>query len=82
MLVAAELTLAGGRATGGAIRPLFRISAESIWFSYDASRDGQRYIVNSPLSEDHPQPIALAQNWTATLPNRSRAPGRRLLRRG
>jgi len=66
-LMAAEISLSGQRAAVGEIRPLFRTSSESIWFSYDVSSDGKRFIVNTPLSESKSLPVTLVQNWTAEL---------------
>jgi Tol biopolymer transport system component len=34
---------------------------------YDASADGQRFLLNMPLGEETSPPIALVQNWTVLL---------------
>ena len=34
---------------------------------YDASADGQRFLVNTPLGEETSPPITLVQNWTVLL---------------
>ncbi len=69
ILMAAEISTAGGRFAVGTVRPLFQTSAESIFSSYDVSSDGQRFLVNTPLSESKPQPLTLVLNWTAVLEN-------------
>ncbi|HEV8608686.1 MAG TPA: protein kinase [Thermoanaerobaculia bacterium] len=35
--------------------------------SYDASADGQRFLLNRPIGEESSPPITLVQNWTAFL---------------
>ncbi len=69
ILMAAEISTAGGRIAVGTVRPLFQTSAESIFSSYDVSSDGQRFLVNTPVSESKPQPLTLVLNWTAALEN-------------
>ncbi|MCZ6651144.1 MAG: protein kinase [Acidobacteria bacterium] len=69
ILMAAEISTAGGRIAVGAVRPLFQTSAESIFSSYDVSSDGQRFLINTPVSESKPQPLTLVLNWTALLEN-------------
>jgi hypothetical protein len=34
---------------------------------YDVSSDGQRILLNRPISEETSPPITLVQNWTASL---------------
>ena len=34
---------------------------------YDASADGQRFLVNTALEEEAPSPMTVVFNWTATL---------------
>ena len=65
--MSAAISTSGQRAVVGEVRKLFRISAKSIWFSYDVSPDGQRLLVNVPLSEENPQPVMLVQIWTEGL---------------
>ncbi|HMA18321.1 MAG TPA: hypothetical protein VKS03_07770 [Thermoanaerobaculia bacterium] len=34
---------------------------------YDATADGQRFLLNRPIGESSSPPITLVQNWTALL---------------
>jgi Tol biopolymer transport system component len=67
ILMAVEISTAGGRIAVGTVRPLFQTSAESVFSSYDVSSDGQRFLFNTPLAESKPQPLTLVLNWTAAL---------------
>jgi dipeptidyl aminopeptidase/acylaminoacyl peptidase len=66
-LMAAEISLVGGRVAVGTVQPLFRGGFNSICGSYDVSPDGQRFIVNAPLTDSKPQPLTLVVNWSAEL---------------
>jgi Tol biopolymer transport system component len=49
-------------------QPLFQTNMPVIPFSkYDASPDGQRFLVNTLVGEPKSNPITLVQNWTADL---------------
>jgi eukaryotic-like serine/threonine-protein kinase len=63
--VRAEQTFSSGSPT-----PLFQVHARapvssSDQFSYDVSRDGQRFLVNRYLKPDHVQPLTVVLNATA-----------------
>jgi len=52
----------------GKIQPLFRIHrAPSPNPVYDASPDGKRFLINSPVQPSTPEPIRLVVNWDAEL---------------
>jgi eukaryotic-like serine/threonine-protein kinase len=49
-------------------RPLFEVRLRNDPSRhYDASADGQRFLLNMPLGEETSPPIALVQNWTVLL---------------
>ncbi len=66
-LVSVAVSVSEQQPSFGEGQPLFRTRSKSVWFSYDVSPDGQRFIVNTPLP-NHRQSITLVQNWTAGLP--------------
>ena len=49
----------------GATKTLFEVPSRIR--SYDVTSDGQRFIVDMPISEETPPTITLVVNWTATL---------------
>jgi serine/threonine protein kinase len=36
-------------------------------FAYDVSRDGQRFLINTPVKQTETQPLSLVLNWNANL---------------
>jgi hypothetical protein len=49
-------------------QPLFDARMKSgVFFEYDVSADGQRFLVNVPIQDDSLTPITLVSNWTALL---------------
>ena len=48
-------------------RPLFPMRPASPFFSYDVSRDGQRFLVNTALESTNSSAITVVVNWTANL---------------
>jgi Tol biopolymer transport system component len=67
ILMAADITPAGQGITVGAARPLFAVNGESIFWSYDVAPDGQRFVINTPLTESKSLPLTLVLNWTRDL---------------
>lgn len=67
VLMAVEISLAGGRVSVGATESLFEVSEDSICGSYDVSADGQRFITMSSPPESKMQPLTLVLNWPAEL---------------
>ena len=52
----------------GAPAALFSTPSTVAWPSaYDVSRDGQRFLINSPSGEEGSPPLTLVTNWTALL---------------
>ena len=51
-----EVHMLNGAATASGFRP-----------QYDVTHDGQRFLINIPLDEDAPSPIAVVLNWTTDL---------------
>lgn len=72
MLMAAELKETGGSLQAASIRPLFEMSqAMSLsaagMNSYDVTRDGTRFVVDSVITDESATPLSLVLNWTAEL---------------
>ena len=60
-----ELTVNGGAIQVGRIQPLVR--AGTITGTFDATPDGQRFLVAVPVAETGAEPLSLVHNWTAGL---------------
>ncbi|MGH9174082.1 MAG: TolB family protein, partial [Vicinamibacterales bacterium] len=62
----------------GARRPLFRTRVGAMLapfrINYDLAPDGQRFLINSPLTDPDPTRITIVLNWQAGLDARSRVP--------
>jgi serine/threonine protein kinase/Tol biopolymer transport system component len=60
---------AGSGFTAGAPKPLFRTRIKSldIFFQYDVSPDGQRFLVNTLPEGEQRDEITVVQNWTSDL---------------
>ena len=65
-LMAAPLTIDGGRVEVGPVRELFQLRPVTPRYFYDVSSDGQRFLVNTALDRAT-APITLITNWTAAL---------------
>jgi Tol biopolymer transport system component len=65
-LVAAEVET-GPAFRVGAAQALFPTRPRSMGSAYDASSDGQKFLVANLTSEEASQPITLVLNWTAEL---------------
>jgi Tol biopolymer transport system component/predicted Ser/Thr protein kinase len=65
-VMAAEVKEEGAALTFGAVHPLFQTRAVSIFWGYDVTADGQRFLVNS-LEQEESQPLTLVVNWPAAL---------------
>ena len=51
----------------GAARTLFKTNMRGNQYQYDVSRDGQRFLVNTLVSQQSLDSIDLILNWTAAL---------------
>jgi dipeptidyl aminopeptidase/acylaminoacyl peptidase len=63
--VQADSTFQAGRP-----QALFELHFFQPVIPYNASADGQRFLVNTPLEEDNSSPVTVVLNWTAELKKR------------
>jgi serine/threonine protein kinase/Tol biopolymer transport system component len=66
-LMAAEVDGTGSMLEVGAVRALFEIRVGGPAYVYDATADGQRFLVNTAVEQKESAPITLVINWTADL---------------
>jgi hypothetical protein len=67
-LMAAEVRTGGTSFAVTNVRPLFNIHAKvSGGNKFDASAEGQRFLINMSVESTAPSPITLVVNWTAGL---------------
>jgi hypothetical protein len=67
-LIAVPLTFTGNRVQVGTARALFEVRPTAPWAMwYDVTRDGQRFIVNTPVEQGAPPLLSLVVNWPALL---------------
>jgi Tol biopolymer transport system component len=66
-LMAAEVNGQGATLEVGAVRALFEIHRGGGGIAYDATADGQRFLVNTAVEQTTSSPITLVVNWTADL---------------
>jgi len=66
-LMAAEVNGQGATLEVGAVRSLFEIHSGVTGNPYDATADGQRFLVNTAVEQTTASPITLVVNWTADL---------------
>jgi Tol biopolymer transport system component len=66
-LMAAEVNGQGAMLEVGAVRALFEIRIGGPGYVYDATADGQRFLVNTAVEQKESAPITLVINWTADL---------------
>jgi Tol biopolymer transport system component len=67
-MMAAELSAAGESMTVGRVRRLFRWNRPAGDITpYTASRDGQRFLVNSSVASTDVTPLTVVLNWDAEL---------------
>jgi Tol biopolymer transport system component/tRNA A-37 threonylcarbamoyl transferase component Bud32 len=70
-LMATEVNAKGSNFEVGAVRPLFQARPQrtGTFFPtlYDTSRDAQRVLVNTAMSQKSATPVTLVVNWTADL---------------
>lgn len=64
-IMGAELTVKGGAIQVGRIQPL--VKNGNTPGGFDATPDGQRFLVAVPVGEAGAEPLSLVQNWTAGL---------------
>jgi hypothetical protein len=70
-LTAAPVEVRGETLIVGEVEPLFRIRPHSPDIHFDATADGQRFLVREPLTEQPaPRPLSVLVNWPATLDRR------------
>jgi len=65
-LFAAPVSMEGPDFRSGTPQPLFQTRSMGR-IRYDVTRDGQRFLVNTPLPDNSLSPMTLALNWTALL---------------
>jgi hypothetical protein len=68
-LLAAPVSAAGPNFQSGTPVILFQsrsMGARSLW-RYDVARDGQRFLVNTPLPDETISPLTLLMNWPELL---------------
>jgi Tol biopolymer transport system component len=66
-MMAVEVSIKGAEVEVGAVRSLFGPLPASPVYPYDVSADGQRFLAVLPNEQTAPEPLTLAQNWTAGL---------------
>ena len=67
-LMAAAINEQASAVDVGSVHPLFQLRARlNRRYMYDASADGQRFLVNTLVEEATEQPITLVVNWPALL---------------
>ena len=66
-ITAVEVGQQGSTFEVGAARPLFTIRPQRPGSIYRVSPDGQRFLVNTAIAEEHSSPLTLVVNWTAGL---------------
>jgi roadblock/LC7 domain-containing protein len=67
-LMSVPLTYGAGDVNVGIAKPLFRVRRVPLWgMWYDMTRDGQRFLVNTPADLDTTTPLTLVVNWGALL---------------
>ncbi len=66
-LMAADVSARGSDFQVGAVRALFQARALRAGNVYDASRDGQRFLLNTASTEKSGLPVTLVVNWPAGL---------------
>jgi len=49
------------------VRALFEVRRGGPGYVYDATADGQRFLVNTAVEQKTSSPITLVVNWTADL---------------
>jgi hypothetical protein len=66
-LMAAEVAVNGTSIEVGAVKALDFPVANFLFYLYDVSADGQRFLVAAPIDQKSVVPLTLVQNWTALL---------------
>lgn len=66
-LMAAKVNQNGSAVTIGVPSALFQAHMESLFPSYDASADGQRFLIATATPQKLPSPITVVVNWDAGL---------------
>ena len=66
-IMAVEVNQQGSTFEVGAETPLFTIRTQRLGSIYQVTPDGQRFLVNVAVEEEHPSPLTLVMNWTADL---------------
>jgi Tol biopolymer transport system component len=68
-LIALQVRIGEGSFQAGAIEPLFQTRTTGFGWRYDVSRDGQRFLVNTPLPDtsSSSSEITLIVNWPEML---------------
>jgi Tol biopolymer transport system component len=66
-LMAAEVNMKGSNFEVGAVKQLFQTKPQRPGTVYDATRDNQRFLVNTSSAQKSTTPVTLVVHWTADL---------------
>ncbi len=66
-IMSAEIRVKGAALEVGAVKALFQARPQRPGWLYDATGDGQRFLVNTTAVEQSASPVTLVVNWTAGL---------------
>ncbi|MCL4524310.1 MAG: protein kinase [Acidobacteria bacterium] len=68
-IMSAEIRVKGTAIEVGAVKPLFqtRAARQGLGSAFDATADGQRFLVNTAVVEQSASPVTLVVNWPAAL---------------
>jgi Tol biopolymer transport system component len=64
-IMAAEIRVKGMAIEVGAVKPLFQLRPQRPGSIFDATSDGQRFLVNTAVVEQSSSPVTLVVNWPA-----------------
>jgi Tol biopolymer transport system component len=64
-IMSAEIRMKGTAIEVGTVKPLFQARAQRPGSLYDATADGQRFLVNTSVVEQASSPVTLVVNWPA-----------------
>jgi hypothetical protein len=67
MFTAAEVSITGDALEIGERRPLFGPLVLGGRVPFDASADGQRFLITIPTEEHTVEPLTVVENWPALL---------------
>ena len=67
-LMVAQVSVDGPAFRVGIVRPLFQTQADVAGFSsYEASPDGQKFLINAVLENANEAALSVVTNWTSLL---------------